>query len=134
MADATPALNIFAKESAASLQDKQHKTVVVKEGICFEHVKEVQEFLAYVQKEFDLQHPVKWIGVVVTRPTPGKSRTTGGRHDACFIPHDDDVKKLATLKRIQLRFRWLDDVYCNGGGDILPTWFVAKYPPDKTFA
>jgi len=40
---------------------------------------------------------------------------TGGRADAFFAVHSDDVGKFA-LPRLMMGIRWIEDVFGNGGG------------------
>lgn len=74
-------------------------------------------FRRMFQEEFNLTHPLRWIGVVKTFKTPGVPNT-GGRLDAFFLVHREDTPKISNGHRIDLGFSWFFDAVQPGTGGL----------------
>jgi len=85
-------------------------------------------FQTKMKEWFGLSHDLLVVGVVETLPTPGEP-DTGGRHDFCFLVHDEDVLNLSHPARFSIGIRWWEDVLLNGNAPIYPEDFRIAYPP-----
>jgi hypothetical protein len=85
---------------------------------------DVQDFESFVAEHFN-ETRIKFVGCFETLPdrdSYGVSiADTGGRIDAYFLIHTDDIPKFA-VKRFAFGMRWVDDVLDNERGQTI-------YPP-----
>ncbi len=118
-------MKIFADPEDKIVTDEDYVQIVVSQGMN-EDPDNVQRTMQFFIDELKLKHPLRWIGLIITEPGCGG---TGGRQDAVFIMHGEDVMKLAVNMKMRSAFRlhWLEDAFDNGGRKIWPGWFIRKY-------
>ena len=79
-----------------------------------------QDFEKFI---FDtLNSRVQFLEVIFTSPDFENGfpvEGTGGRSDVFFALHEDDIGKFA-VSRLFYGFRWIEDVYLNGHGNLYP--------------
>lgn len=107
----------------------EYQQVVMMYGCDF-NAKEVSDFLNFLSLKCSLEHPIRWIGIITTGPGDENDGELGGRRDAAFVLHNHDIMKIGEDMHLRQSFdlHWLEDAYDNGGRDIYPYWFLAKYP------
>ena len=105
---------------------EEYRQVVIMYGCDF-GASDISQMLDFLKTKCSFEQPIRWIGIITTGPGQGGA---GGRRDAVFVLHNKDVMKLAPNMRLRqaLDIHWLEDAYDNGGLDIYPDWFIAKYP------
>lgn len=118
-------MKIFAEPDDDMAIDFDYVQIVVMQGIN-EDPDNVRRTMQFFEKELQLKHPLRWIGLIVTGPGCGGA---GGRQDAMFVMHGEDVMKLAVNMKMRTAFSllWVEDAYDNGGSKVWPDWFVNKY-------
>ena len=84
-----------------------------------ENIKALEKFFL---TEFGVR--VKYRDEVITLPD---STGPGGRNDAFFYIHDDDIEKFA-VPRFSIGVRWWEDVISNGGAHLYPKSFLEQNP------
>lgn len=121
---------LFCQSNHKRQTDENYQQVVICRGCGFTQ-EDASQFLEFLTEECKFQHNVRWIGLVITEAGEGGP---GGRQDAVFVLHNDDVMLLAPRLDLGqgLSMSWLEDAYDNGGLKIYPKWFIQKYP--KTWA
>lgn len=78
------------------------------------------DFVQWCLEEFNTR--VQYLEEILTAPDYQDGypiEGTGGRNDAFFAIHEDDVPKFA-IPKIQIGARWLEDVYFNDQGYLYP--------------
>jgi len=79
----------------------------------------IEEFKKFFIDEFSTR--VQYLEEILTAPDTDKRGNTvpgtGGRCDAFFAVHSDDIAHFA-VPRLSLGIRWIEDVYLNGGGGL----------------
>jgi hypothetical protein len=106
--------------------DQDYTQLVVWPGtvIGAEHV---QQFTDWMLSEFGCR--VKYAEEVLTNPTPGEPNEPGGRNDAMFFVHTDDVGKFA-IPKLAIGARWWEDVVkYNDNRYLYSQEILDKYPP-----
>ena len=123
---ATMAIKVDCTSKDKRRRGGEYQQVVMMYGCDF-NAQDVSELFNFFRTECSLEHPIRWIGIITTGPGDGGP---GGRRDAAFILHNDDRMKIGGNMRLRQSFdlHWLEDAYDNGGRDIYPDWFLAKYP------
>ena len=119
-------MKVFCKPSHPAVTGGKYTQVIVAQG-CKADRADLTQMLQLFKEECELKHPLKWIGLVTTGPGCGGS---GGRHDAMFVIHQDDIGGFAFNMALREAFsmRWLEDAYDSGGTELYPDWFIHKYP------
>lgn len=87
---------------------------------------DVIAFERVFKRAFDLKHDIRWIGMLVTFKTPGEP-DTGGREDAAFLVHNEDLDAISVELRLDLGFRWMFDVFGNETRRLYPLHFRRPY-------
>jgi len=82
------------------------------------------EFVKFMEKEFDVR--IKYESEETTNPDPGNPES-GGRLDAFFYVHDDDVGKFA-VPRLKAGIRWWEDIFFNNQEYLYSSHFIAEHP------
>jgi len=100
-----------------------HGTIVGQEN--------VEEFEMFFKDEFNVR--VKYLTEVKTLPDLSKSGEvepdTGGRNDAFFYIHSDDISGFA-VKRLQIGIRWWEDVIkYNDNSHLYSEEFINSHLP-----
>ena len=113
------------------IRDDNYKQVCVWQGthVEWDEYEQVQNFL---KVSFNMQHPIKIIGNIITLPSAGGP---GGRSDFCFLIHNEE-KALSNVKRLEFSIRWWEDVLMNlskTDQKIYPLKFRQAYPPIFNF-
>ena len=116
---------VFWNKTQDNKKDENYKTTVIWQNVDFD-IKTLHIFKNLFKKEFELEHDIKWIGVLITNKTPNVPNT-GGRHDAAFLVHNNDLSKISNMHRIKLGFSWWEDVVFNGGLSLYPLNFRKNY-------
>lgn len=107
--------------------DEEYKMLVGYHHSSVESLEDVRQLNSMLKHEFDLTHDIRWVGIVSTFKTPGVA-CTGGRRDAFFLVHEEDVPKISNGKRIDMGFRWWFDILLNGATRLYPLKFRRMYP------
>lgn len=107
--------------------DENYKMLVGTHPSDISSLEEVKDLDAMLKKEFDLTHEIRWVGIIPTFKTPGVP-DTGGRRDAFFLVHEEDLPKISNGKRIDMGFRWWFDIIGNGDTRLYPLKFRRMYP------
>jgi hypothetical protein len=89
------------------------------------------EFETFFKDEFNVR--VKYLTEVKTLPDLDKNGNaepdTGGRNDAFFYVHSEDIGGFA-VKRLQMGIRWWEDVIkYNDNSHLYNEEFINQYPP-----
>lgn len=108
LGDAADPDPLFWDKTHPKRTDDSYKQVVVYCGVDLDE-RRLTVFKNMITDEFGLSHPIAWIGIVKTFKTPGEANT-GGRHDAFFLVHTEDLPKLYSARRIHIGFSWWFDV------------------------
>ncbi|KAK9804794.1 hypothetical protein WJX72_005890 [[Myrmecia] bisecta] len=106
---------IYWNKTQPSKRDEDYQTTVVMQDLDMSPVK-LAVLKQMFKDEFDLEQDIRWVGIVITNPTPGEPGT-GGREDAMFLVHEADSTKLWNGHRLDLGFRWWFDVVAPGNTD-----------------
>ena len=85
---------------------------------------QIKDFEKFFKDEMGTR--VKYVEEIETLPTPDEEGT-GGRNDAFFYVHDEDIDKFA-IPRLSMGIRWWEDVLGNGNGVLYPQEVLTKYP------
>jgi len=89
---------------------------------------EKDDVTSWFTEQFNLQHPIVPVGVVVTDPDRVGGQVvedTGGRHDFMFYVHDADIPRFA-VPRLMAGIRWWEDVVGNKNHKIYPKEFLSE--------
>jgi len=91
----------------------------------------IEEFETFFKDEFNVR--LKYLTEVETLPDLDKNGNaepdTGGRNDAFFFIHNEDIDKFA-VKRLQFGIRWWEDVIkYNDNSHLYTQEFLDAYPP-----
>jgi hypothetical protein len=91
----------------------------------------INEFESFFKDEFNVR--VKYLTEVKTLPDLDKNGNikpdTGGRNDAFFYVHSEDISGFA-VKRLQMGIRWWEDVIkYNDNSHLYTQEFIDTYPP-----
>lgn len=122
----TMAIKVDCTSKDKKQRGGEYQQVVMMYGCDFS-AEDVSQLMQFFETECNLEHPLRWVGIVTTGPGNGGP---GGRKDAAFIPHNKDVMKIGGNLHLRrsLDLHWLEDAYDNGRSEIYPEWFLAKYP------
>ena len=105
---------------------KDFKQVCVWEGTIVTE-EEIPEFEKFIKEEVGVR--CEYLFTLVTPPDKDSNgndiKDTGGRHDIFFGIHKDDIGK-ATIPRLRMGIRWLEDVLADGN-------YRSKIYPDEIF-
>jgi len=85
---------------------------------------QVANFEKFMLKEMKVR--VKYDSEQITNPDPEDS-STGGRNDAFFYVHKDDVGKFA-IPRLSMGIRWWEDVLLNNNEYLYSEDFIKSHP------
>lgn len=94
---------------------ENYSIVVIWPGTIIES-DQTADFEEWILTEFGTR--VQYLESIKTNPDPGRPGS-GGRIDAFFAVHNDDIPRFAYPK-IQIGARWLEDVYFNNQGHLYP--------------
>ena len=119
--------NVLWSPKDACRSDDDYKMLVVTQACNISNLDQVKDLDAMLKQEFGLTHEIRWVGIISTFKTPGVP-DTGGRQDAFFLVHTEDIPKLSIAKRIYMGFRWWSDIIMNGGTRLYPLKFRRMYP------
>ena len=127
---------VFWDKSQPDRTDENYNgTVITWQGVCRfdfdedEWKVKIKKFKSMVRAQFQLQHDIRWLGIVKTFRTPGQPNS-GGRNDIFFRVHNDDISKLYVANRIDLCFFWFFDVVQHWPGQLIyPLHFRRTYRP-----
>lgn len=92
--------------------------------------KTLYAFKRRFKEEFNMQHDIRWIGIVGVFKSPGYPDIGyPPRFDAAFLIHKDDSGVVGVGHRLDLGFRWFFDVIGQGDGEIrrFPLHFRRAY-------
>ena len=89
----------------------------------------INEFESFFKDEFNVR--VKYYTEIKTLPDVKNGRAvpdTGGRNDAFFYVHSDDIPGFA-VKRLQMGIRWWEDVVgYNDNSHLYTSEFLEEHP------
>lgn len=124
-----PESAVYWDKFQSSKVDENYKMTLMYQGI--QEANPVQGYfisamLALLKEEFNLKHDIRWIGVMITFQTPGEPGT-GGREDAAFMVHEEDIVKIGVKHRLLLNVRWWFDVVGGGELRLFPFAFRRNY-------
>lgn len=99
-------------------------TIVAKGKTEEEKKTQIKSFEEFFKDQFDTR--IKYESEVATL-SDGNPGSTGGRNDAFFYVHKDDVRKFAA-PRLKASIRWWEDVFFNQQENIYPEEFRKTHP------
>lgn len=106
--------------------DEYYKTTIIWHDAPIDDPNTLHTFKDMFKKNFGLDHDIRWIGIINTFKTPGVPNT-GGRPDAAFLVHENDIPKISNETRLDCGFRWWFDVVGNGDIRLYPLHFRRNY-------
>jgi hypothetical protein len=121
-------MSVLWSKNDPAKADEDYNVMVATHGTSIETMEDVHGMDAMFKADFGITHDIRWVGIISTFKTPGVP-DTGGRRDAFFLVHRDDVQKLSTVKRLHYGFRWWEDVLANGAAREYPLRFRKMYVP-----
>lgn len=118
------------KDGNNNIERKEgYKQVLVIEGVYLEGDHQIPEFEGIIKESLGLEHSPQYLETITTWPDKDREGKdvpgTGDRSDIFFAVHEEDVTPSMSVKRLQLKMRWVEDVLSdanNPGGHII-------YPP-----
>ena len=122
-------MSVFWSKNDPGKVDENYKELIGEHDTKSEMPEDIAELNQFLKEEFNLKHDIRWVGVIKIFRTPGVPNT-GGRHDAFFLVHEEDIPNISTEKRLDLGFRWCFDITGNGWPRQYPLKFRRMYNRD----